>query len=370
MIKEMRKDLMTVCYGIIAHQVNCNGRMHGVLANRIQKRLTEQQLDDYKTICHRKGEALLGFCTMYPVKKSQMLYVANLFSVGRIDPSGDVSQYEPLRKALTLLKTTASILQLPVSIPGYLGCGLAHGDWEYVYRNIIIPIFEGSPVELNICYSDANVSRLWEDFGDVPMDPETEMIDEPWHGFIKGVYRENIWLWFEKSFDVRVYDLMYDQEEVDKNDEKEREDPGDEDLASNDELDKSSEEKAPETLQTPQQAPHAPVKANTRICYIYRDAANHKKCTEGVIEGNLTKADKNEIWDCLAGEISDHYFLPEQVGLSSDNCYYGTEDDTPWFELLSIEDTDDAVTCQNMTAAELYRNFLRAKDRWDPERYS
>lgn len=369
MIKETRKDLMSVQYGIIAHQVSCNGRMHGVLADRIRKRLTEQQLDDYKTICHRKGEALLGSCMMYPVKKCQMLYVANLFSVGRIDPS-DVSQYEPLRKALILLKTTASILQLPVSIPGYLGCGLANGYWEYVYRNIIIPIFEDSPVELNICYSDANVSRLWEDLGNVPMDPETETIDEPWHGFIKGVYREDIWLWFEQSFDVRVYDLMYGQDKDEETDTEESEDPGDEYLASNDEMDESSEEKVPETLQAPQQTPQAPVKANTRICYMYRDAANYKKYIEGVIEGNLTKADKNEIWDSLADEIGDHYFLPEQVGLSADNRYSGTEDDTPWFELCSIVDTDDAVTCPNMTAAELYRNFLRAKDRWDPEHYA
>lgn len=53
------------------------------------------------------------------------------------------------------------------------------------------------------------VKQLWEEFGDVPMDPETECIETPWLDFPAGTHREEIWYWFEETFDVSVYDLMY-----------------------------------------------------------------------------------------------------------------------------------------------------------------
>lgn len=51
--------------------------------------------------------------------------------------------------------------------------------------------------------------ELWNEFADVPMDPETECIEESWNGFHAGTNREEIWHWFEETFDVRVADLMY-----------------------------------------------------------------------------------------------------------------------------------------------------------------
>lgn len=54
-----------------------------------------------------------------------------------------------------------------------------------------------------------SVRELWYEFGDVPMDPETECIEESWRGFPKGTHREEIWHWFEETYDVSVADLMY-----------------------------------------------------------------------------------------------------------------------------------------------------------------
>lgn len=51
--------------------------------------------------------------------------------------------------------------------------------------------------------------KLWMEFGNVPMNPETECIEEEWNGFPPGTRREVIWHWFEDVFDVKVYDLMY-----------------------------------------------------------------------------------------------------------------------------------------------------------------
>lgn len=54
------------------------------------------------------------------------------------------------------------------------------------------------------------VKRLWWMFGYVPMDPETENLEEDWLLFPKGTNREEIWSWFEEEFDVSVAtDLMH-----------------------------------------------------------------------------------------------------------------------------------------------------------------
>lgn len=55
----------------------------------------------------------------------------------------------------------------------------------------------------------SKIKALWEEFGDVPMNPETECIEESWNGFPVGTNREEIWHWFEETLSVRVADLMY-----------------------------------------------------------------------------------------------------------------------------------------------------------------
>ncbi len=60
------------------------------------------------------------------------------------------------------------------------------------------------------CLMDlGTVNDLWNEFGDIPMNPETEKLEENWNGFGIGTYREEIWRWFEETFHIRVYDLMY-----------------------------------------------------------------------------------------------------------------------------------------------------------------
>lgn len=53
------------------------------------------------------------------------------------------------------------------------------------------------------------VKELWSEFGDVLMNPETECIEEEWNEFSKGTHREEIWHWFEETYDINVAeDLM------------------------------------------------------------------------------------------------------------------------------------------------------------------
>ena len=54
-----------------------------------------------------------------------------------------------------------------------------------------------------------HIKDLWFEFGDVPMNPETECIEEEWKGFSAGTHREEIWHWFEETFGISVSeDLM------------------------------------------------------------------------------------------------------------------------------------------------------------------
>lgn len=61
-----------------------------------------------------------------------------------------------------------------------------------------------------------NANDLWEEFGDIPMNPETECIEQAWRDFPVGTHREDIWYWFEETFGVSVYDLMYGDECVEE----------------------------------------------------------------------------------------------------------------------------------------------------------
>lgn len=48
------------------------------------------------------------------------------------------------------------------------------------------------------------IKDLWLDFGNVPMNPNTECIEEYWNGFVAGTHREEIWTWFEETYGVSV----------------------------------------------------------------------------------------------------------------------------------------------------------------------
>lgn len=58
---------------------------------------------------------------------------------------------------------------------------------------------------------DAELERLWAEFGDVPMNPETECMDAPFLGFPAGTHREEIWRWFDERHSRGVTYLLGQQ---------------------------------------------------------------------------------------------------------------------------------------------------------------
>lgn len=55
---------------------------------------------------------------------------------------------------------------------------------------------------------DAELEQLWAEFGDVPMNPETEEIEAPFLCFPAGTNREEVWEWFDERYSRGVAKLM------------------------------------------------------------------------------------------------------------------------------------------------------------------
>ena len=58
--------------------------------------------------------------------------------------------------------------------------------------------------------TDEMLELLWSMLEDIPMDPETERMEEPFLTFPAGTYREEIWHWFDGQHSKGVAYLLYD----------------------------------------------------------------------------------------------------------------------------------------------------------------
>lgn len=56
---------------------------------------------------------------------------------------------------------------------------------------------------------DERLEELWDQLSDVPMNPETEKIEEPFACFPAGTEREEIWHWFDQRHSKGVAYLLY-----------------------------------------------------------------------------------------------------------------------------------------------------------------
>lgn len=59
---------------------------------------------------------------------------------------------------------------------------------------------------------DKEIEKLWADFADVPMNPETECMEADFLHFPAGTHREEIWHWFDEKHSKGVHFLLYGPE--------------------------------------------------------------------------------------------------------------------------------------------------------------
>lgn len=160
MIKSVVGDALSVDANILAHQTNCAGVMGAGVAKQIkEKLLSEQNFKAYKEVCNRFGSGLLGNVQFLRVGEER--FIANVFGEDRPTGKGLDTKYDALRKGLEHVHDVAQSNRQTVVIPGLMGCGLAGGDWGYVLRDIIEPIFKDSNVQLTIAYYSEQDYEKW-----------------------------------------------------------------------------------------------------------------------------------------------------------------------------------------------------------------
>lgn len=79
------------------------------------------------------------------IPKYENKYIANIFSQ---KPNFD-TDYEMMEKALKWVKIKAQDYNLSVAIPYGIGCGIANGEWNEVYK-IIKEVFENSNIQCTL----------------------------------------------------------------------------------------------------------------------------------------------------------------------------------------------------------------------------
>lgn len=198
MIMEMKGNLLGMVSDVIAHQVNCKGVMGAGVAKQIKnKMLPQRAFMQYQRLCEERGASNLGNVLYSPAGEQ---IVANLFAENIPTGKGLDTDYEALYRCLLNLRDFCERNHYTAAIPGYLGCGLAGGDWNHVYNTIIYPLFASSPVDLTIVYLEDGVCRLWDEFLNAADAAGTDRLETVWHGFAMGTQLTTVSAWFYNTF--------------------------------------------------------------------------------------------------------------------------------------------------------------------------
>ena len=129
-------NLLEVKSGIICHQVNCIGVMGAGVALQIRNKWPEV-FKKYKEDCGHfmtSPEKLLGH--VLDVMVEPTIIVANCY--GQVFPScaGNMTDYPSWDVMLEKLRDLGSYFSLDLHFPYKMGCGLAGGDWNIMYKKI------------------------------------------------------------------------------------------------------------------------------------------------------------------------------------------------------------------------------------------
>ena len=96
------------------------------------------------------GRQALGtvlYSTIIPGER----YIANCFSQRDFGAQAVLTDYAAFRQCLAKVAHTAKTAGWSVALPGYMGCGIAGGNWDIV-SGIIHDIFAQSSVPLTVVY--------------------------------------------------------------------------------------------------------------------------------------------------------------------------------------------------------------------------
>ncbi len=136
MIKVISKDLFETDAKFVLHQVNCQGVMGAGIAKVVRSDIRGADYVDYQHICSFYKDKALGHVQIVPSKSTYRYYV-NCFAQDKYGRDRRYTDYEAFRKCLQTFKMFANVSRLDkIAIPYGIGCGLAGGDWNVVYKII------------------------------------------------------------------------------------------------------------------------------------------------------------------------------------------------------------------------------------------
>lgn len=133
-MKIIEKDITTIDFGVIVHQVNCQGVMGSGVAKALRDKWPKI-FDSYKTMCN-VYLSLLGKIDVCEIKEN--LYVVNLFGQNDYRSNHQLSKrftnYGAWEVALPSLRNYIEDNGLPERIyfPYNVGCDRRGGDWRII----------------------------------------------------------------------------------------------------------------------------------------------------------------------------------------------------------------------------------------------
>ena len=143
MVKIKQGNILNCSENIIVHQVNVQGIMGGGVARQLALQYPELE-KEYSKHCkelENNYELLKGNVFFCGVSNNKT--ICNMFSQ---KPNFN-TDYEAMKKALTYIKRWAENNNLSIAMPYGIGCGIANGDWNKVYK-IIEEVFSDYEVTL------------------------------------------------------------------------------------------------------------------------------------------------------------------------------------------------------------------------------
>lgn len=146
-VQYIKRDITKVGVGIVAHGVNCQGKMGSGVAKVIRERwpVVYEQYKKQPT-----GKTVLGSCQLVRVEEDDSLWVANLFTQLFYGyGGGQYADTESIRTALDQCGMYAEIYDLPIFMPR-IGCGLGGLKWEDV-APIVEAIAEKHDIDIFVC---------------------------------------------------------------------------------------------------------------------------------------------------------------------------------------------------------------------------
>jgi O-acetyl-ADP-ribose deacetylase (regulator of RNase III) len=157
MIKIVEGNILDANEKLICQQVNCQGVMGSGLAKQLKDKYPKLY-PSYKKFCEgckdNNPRTLLGEFQTVPMPDGKV--IVNLF--GQFDFGRDkkYTDYDALRNSLeNILFVAKECGNDSIAIPYNLGCGLAGGDWNIVYK-IIEDVFQDYDVTIYYLIGNKN----------------------------------------------------------------------------------------------------------------------------------------------------------------------------------------------------------------------